>query len=115
MVMPDLTLMLPGATNRFIKIDDRMSFDPHHSHSTLSEPEEGISSDPEYFDEDDMYYASYDDESVCSSPEPISESVQSSSESISESSSDIEEMVWLFPHFTCVDGLTSETGLYTHD
>ena len=99
MVMPDLTLMLPGATNRFIKIDDRMSFDPHHSHSTLSEPEEGISSDPEYFDEDDMYYASYDDESVCSSPEPISESVRSSSESISESSSDIEEMVWLFPSF----------------
>ena len=38
----------------------------------------------EYFDEDDMYYASYDDESVRSSPEPVS-----------ESSSDTEDMVWL--------------------
>lgn len=65
-------------------IEDDLSSHPHHSLGTFSEPEESTSSDMEYFDEDDMYYASYDDESVRSSPEPVS-----------ESSSDTEDMVWL--------------------
>ena len=86
--MPDLAYTPPVPTNWFLKVDDSMSFHPRHSHSTLSEPEESMSSDPEYFDEDDMYYASYDDESVRSSPESVNESL-----------SDSEDMVWHFLSF----------------
>ena len=83
-----------------------MSSFPHHPQATLSEPEESMSSASglEYFDEDDMYGASYDNESVQSSPEPVS-----------KSSSDLDEMVWHFLQCSHLSKcLTSKIGLCFH-
>lgn len=41
----------------------------HETHTTLSEPEDNMSSDVESFDDVEMYPAHYDDESVRDSPE----------------------------------------------
>jgi hypothetical protein len=49
----------------------------HSPHIGLSEPEDTMSSESEYLDEEDMYVACYDDESVHSGLESDSESPHS--------------------------------------
>ncbi len=66
------------------------------THTILSEPEDSMSSDVESFDEDDMYPANYNDETVSDSSDMGGESggiVSNSSDLDRESQSPLEGMV----------------------
>jgi hypothetical protein len=57
------------------RIDSHAAFmnQVHSTQASLSEPEDGMSSDVESFDEEDMYPANYNDESVSSGPDSDSD------------------------------------------
>jgi hypothetical protein len=69
-----LTLNYPTILHHLEMLSQEAKRASSHKHvcntqTSISEPEDGMSSDIESFDEGDMYPATYNDESACDGPE----------------------------------------------